>query len=67
MFAAIKTLYLNWQDLEVAERLGFEIERFNARVEGHMTVVEFDTIEERAAWQGKISDAIWRPDAENKA
>lgn len=68
MFAAVKTLYLNWIDLSHADEIGFDLAQHTSTREEHLTVVEFKTVEERASWQAKFKNAVWGiPTAEVKA
>lgn len=75
MFRGINNeLYLNWQDVQIAEELDLPLDHLQTRREGliagfpcaagaenrnRMLVVRFNTPAERDAWHARINAEIW--------
>lgn len=60
MFSAPNNeLYLNWQDVQIAETVNLPLDELKTRREGAMLVVCFKTAQERDAWKHRINAAIW--------
>lgn len=56
-------LYLNWQDVLIAERIALPLDALETRREGAMLIVRFDTTAQREEYHKRILDAYWGEDA----
>ena len=64
MFRAPKTkLYLNWQDVQIAEELRMPLDDLETRREGQLLVVTFGSTQERDRWHERINARISGRDA----
>lgn len=59
MFRAPKTkLYLNWQDVLIAEELRLPLDTLETHREGTMLIVTFPSAQERDLWHERINARI---------